>query len=119
MALTQAELNTFIGSETLYKHWLGIQYTNGIKYLATKGEAFWLLDAIASHQTEQLLSRGLLRDFQLWELTVLKDKSAALTCQEDTNTEPVVRQEIPYTDFPLTSIKLYFVQKVLLLPSEY
>ncbi len=119
MVLTQAELDSFTGSENLYSHWLGIKYTEGVKYLATKGEAFWLLDAIASHQTKQLLAKASFQDFQLWELTVSEDKEAVMTCREDTTAGPAVRQEIPYTDFPLAAIKLYLVQKVLLLPSEY
>ena len=119
MVLTQTELDAFVGTENIYQHSLGICYTDGVKYLATKGEAFWLLDAIASHQTQQILSQPELQEFQIWELTVAEDKSAVLTCRADTNTEPVVRQEIEYTDFPLKSLKLYLEEKVLLLPSEY
>ena len=134
MALTQTELDAFVGTENIYQHPFEIYYTDGVKYLATQGEAFWLLDAIAnasacasacaplriaSHQTQQILSQPELQKFQIWELTVAEDKSAVLICRADTNTEPVVRQEIEYTDFPLKSIKLYLEQKVLLLPSEY
>lgn len=120
MALTQAELDAFTGTENIYQHSFGkIHYTDGIKYLATEGQAFWLIDAIASHQTRQLLSQQDLEEFQLWQLTVSEDKSAVLTCKSDSDTEPVVRQEVPYTDFPLNSTKLYLVDKVLMLPSEY
>jgi hypothetical protein len=31
----------------------------------------------------------------------------------------VLTQEIPYTDFPLSEIRFYFQQGVLMLPSEY
>ena len=119
MALTQTELDAFVGTENIYRHFLGIHYTDGVNYLATQGQAFWLLDAIASHQTQQILSQRELQEFQIWELTVAQDKSALLTCRADTNTEPAVRQEIEYTDFPLKSIKLYLQEKILLLPSEY
>lgn len=119
MALTQTELDAFVGTENIYQYPFGIYYTDGVKYLATQGEAFWLLDAIASHQTQQLLSQSDLQEFQIWELTVAEDKSAVLTCRADTNTEPIVRQEIEYTDLPLKFIKLYLEEKVLLLPSEY
>lgn len=47
MALTQTELDAFVGTENIYQHPFGIYYTDGIKYLATQGQAFWLLDAIA------------------------------------------------------------------------
>ncbi|AFZ01593.1 DUF6876 family protein [Calothrix sp. PCC 6303] len=45
-----AQLNQFTGSTTLYKHWLGLKYTDGIKYLADEASCYWLLDAIFSHQ---------------------------------------------------------------------
>lgn len=115
----QLDLDSFTGSENIYKHWLGLQYTDGIKYLVTQANSFWLLDAIASHQTKKLLATPGLKDFQLWELNVSENHSALLTCKADTDTNPLVRQEIEYTDFPLNFIKLYLVQKVLLLPTEY
>ena len=40
-------------------------------------------------------------------MVVNKDKSAVLTMKEDSNTPELVRQEIPYTDFPLDNIKFY------------
>jgi hypothetical protein len=111
-----AALEQFTGSETVYKHWLGIRYTNGVKYLATATKAYWLIDAIASHQDRQLLSNSRLREFQMWQL-VVENNSATLICFEDVDVE-VRRQEIPYTDFPLPEVALYLVDKVLMLPSE-
>ena len=32
---------------------------------------------------------------------------------------PVYTQEIPFTDFPLDEVKLYFANNVIHLPSEY
>lgn len=46
------------------------------------------------------------------------DNSAVLTCERDTD-EPMITQEIPFTDFPLAEITLYLCDGVLLLPSEY
>ena len=111
------ELNQFTGSTILYKHWLGLKYTEGIKYLADSTNCYWLLDAIASHQTKKFLSNPNLREFQIWYLQV-KENSGILICEWDTNQE-VLRQEVLYTDFPLPNIKLYLVEKVLMLPSEY
>jgi hypothetical protein len=111
------ELNQFTGSTILYKHWLGLKYTEGIKYLADSANCYWLLDAIASHQTKQFLSNPKLREFQIWHLQV-KENSGILICEWDTNQE-VLRQDIPYTDFPLADVKIYLVEKVLMLPSEY
>jgi hypothetical protein len=111
-----AEFKHFTGSELIYKHWLGIQYTEGVKYLADAAEAYWLIDAIASYQTKKFLSNSKLQDLQIWRLLV-ENQSGTLICEWDTDQE-VLRQEIEYTDFPLATTKLYLVQKVLMLPSE-
>jgi hypothetical protein len=111
------ELNQFTGSMTIYKHWLGFKYTDGIKYLASETSSYWLLDAIFSHQTKTVLSNQNLREFQIWHLRV-ENNSGILVCEWDTNQE-VLRQEIEYTYFPLSHIKLYLVEATLMLPSEY
>jgi hypothetical protein len=110
-------LKQFIGSGIVYKHSLGIFYTEEVQYLAEAASAYWLLDLIASHQTKEFLSNPKLQDFQIWHLLV-HEKSGTLICEWDMNME-VLRQEIEYTDFPLQSIKLYLVSKVLMLPREY
>ena len=46
-------------------------------------------------------------EFQVWTLTVRPDKTATLAC-DDGNGNVVFSKEIPYTDFPLDTIKLYF-----------
>ena len=56
--------------------------------------------------------------FQFWVLTVRPDHGAALAC-EDGNGKIVHTQEIPFTDFPLSVIKFYVTDNVILLPSEY
>lgn len=108
-------------SETHYKHWLGILYTEGVKTLAEGGECYWLLDAIASYQPGRVIKNNPnLQDFQLWTLTVNSDDTAVLACYEDSPStcEPAITQDISSTDFPLKAIKLYVENGVLLLPSE-
>ena len=46
------------------------------------------------------------------------DHTAMLTC-EDGNGGVVFTKAIEYTDFPLAEITLYFLNKTILLPSEY
>ncbi|MEG4458465.1 DUF6876 family protein [Microcoleus sp. N9_A1] len=122
-------LQHFGGTEQYYKHWLGIQYTDGVKYLADNAQCYWLIDAIASHQPSARKKQRL-TEFQLWFLHVgnahefIKPKrgnAAVLTCWEDTptpETKPAIIQQIPITDFPLPEIKLYVQAKILLLPQE-
>ena len=108
--LTEQELRQFTGTEQWYKHYLGGLYTDGVQYMAGKAGAFWLLDVIFSYRRKE--------PFQIWTLKV-KDRVGVVTMREDTGQPVKVRQEIPYTDFPLAEIKLYLIDGVLLLPSEY
>jgi len=122
-------LRHFCGTENYYKHWLGILYTAGVQYLAKNAQAYWLIDAIGSHQPKALRNQRL-REFQLWFLHVGKEhefikpkgsNAAVLTCWEDSptaSTKPAIIQQIPFTDFPLKEIKLYLKKKILLLPDE-
>lgn len=121
MTLHPSDLAQFTGSENVYKHWTGrLVFTEGVQYLAEKGGAYWLIDAIASYQTDKrITSCPELVDFQLWELAVGEDKSAKLIVHTDSNKPAAITQEIPFTDFPLERVKLYVCNGTLLLPSEY
>lgn len=59
----------------------------------------------------------MLQEFQLWQLSVC-DGHGTLTLLRDTD-DPVLTQEIEYTDFPLAQVKLYLSGDVLMLPSQY
>ncbi len=116
--LTQSDLMQFTGTEHWYRHPLapGVLYTDGARYVAEQGGAYWLLDSIAIAQkfSAAVAAEG----FQLWKLTVGDDRTALLVC-EDGNGRRVYAQAIDYTDFPLSEIALYFTNDVILLPSEY
>jgi hypothetical protein len=107
----------FTGSEEWFKHLSGLLYTSGVQYLAENAGAYWLIDAIASWQVKAR-KESRLRDFQLWTLEVADDKTAILTCHYDQD-DPAFNQKIPYTDFPIKSIRLYVQNGTILLPSEY
>jgi len=110
--IISTDLNQFTGTENYYRYWTGQGvYTDGVQYLAEQAGAYWLIDAVFSYRRSE--------SFQVWTLKKNDDNSAVLTMQEDTGEPAKVRQEIPYTDFPLDSIKLYLIDSVLLLPSEY
>ncbi len=112
-------LEYFTGSQILYKHWFGLfRYTQGVKYVASEAGAYWLIDAICSHQKQTLLNEyPNLKEFQIWRLEV-EHNSAVLICEQDTN-QPVLSQKIPYTDFPLEEVKFFLIDKIILLPGEY
>ncbi|MDA2935403.1 hypothetical protein MYX82_13855 [Acidobacteria bacterium AH-259-D05] len=108
------KLFQFHGTEDYYPHFLGLVYTDGIKFLAEEAQCYWLIDIVASYQPK--LKQV---PFQLWELKVEKDNSAVVTVREDSGKPALISQEIPYTDFPLEKIKLYYCDNVLMLPGEY
>jgi len=117
--LTEADLAQFTGTSTYYQHSLGVQYTDGVYYLAERGGAYWLIDAIASWQIDPRVNRDpMLQQIQFWKLTVNDDQSALLVCERDEG-DVAVSQDIPFTDFPLKEVKLYLQNGVVLLPSEY
>ena len=128
----QSELAQFTGTEC-YHRWSPLfprmVLTDGAKFVADNGGkhgAYWLADAIASHQPRALKNERL-REIQFWKLTVKEKngrKSAILTCRVDSGEEPAITQRIDYTDFDLPEIDLWVGpvdenRFVLLLPSEY
>jgi hypothetical protein len=118
--LTESDLAGFIGSEVLYRHpLLNIQYTEGVRYVAQKAGAYWLIEAIAFWQEVSAVKDDpMLQEIQFWKLTVRENHSATLICERDSE-DVAVTQQIPFTDFPLAHFQLYCQGRVLLLPSEY
>jgi hypothetical protein len=78
--------------------------------------SYWLLDKIALAQRYAKRVAG--EEFQVWTLKVKDDRTAQLTC-DDGNGNVVYAKRIPFTDFPLEEISLYYCDKTILLPSEY
>lgn len=116
--LTADELNHFTGTGVWYRHSLapGITYTEGVKYMADRAGAYWLVDKIAitnRYAAETLREQP----FQVWKLR--RDGSGANLTVEDGNENEVYRERIDFTDFPLPEIDVWFTDNVILLPSEY
>ena len=89
--------------------------TDGVKHLAEMCKAFWLLDAILSHQVH---AKVRCQPFQVWQLKHAGNDVYLLTC-EDGNNNQVTQQKIPYSDFPYEEATIWLVNNVLLLPCEY
>ena len=113
---TRADLQQFTGSEHWYRHAFvrDVLFTDGAKFVADRAGAYWLLDEIAFAQRSTRVGR---EEFQVWKLAVNPDHTARLTC-EDGNGNTVKAKRIPYTDFPLEGIELFYTNKTILLPSE-
>lgn len=112
--LTHAELRQFTGDLQRYRRSFNRQviYTPGVRYLVERGEAYWLIDAIASYFGTPPMKRALaederLRSLQFWRLEVHEDRSATLTARADDGVALFVTQEIPFTDFPLSNVDVW------------
>ena len=116
--LDKAALAHFTGSEHWYRHGIvrNILFTDGAKYVADHGGAYWLLDEIAlAQRCEKAVAA---EEFQAWTLRVEDDHSATLAC-EDGNGHVVFEKAIPFTDFPLPDITLWVENNTIYLPSEH
>ena len=112
------ELSQFTGSETFYYHPLfrKFVYTEGVRHLAENAGAYWFLEYIFSKQEMKAIAQ---EEFQVWTIKVNQQEHRAAVSLEDGDTNEVCRFLIPFTDFPLDEISLWFIGKTLLLPSEY
>ena len=110
-----------VGTTDLYSHGLlrSFMYTDGVRYMAETCGAYWLVDLIASHQLSAKVRR---EPFQVWYLKTRADGSWVAEAWTDSplNGKRIVRQEIPYSDFPtdLAPFRLYVENRTLMLPEE-
>lgn len=128
--LTHDDLRQFTGDLDRYRHPRNrrVIFTPGVKFLAEKGGAYWLIDAIASyfgtpHMRRSIAADPRLEGLQFWRLEISEDHSAVLTCCADSGVKPTIRQEISFTDFPLEYVDIWAgfdgVHWTLYLPSEH
>lgn len=126
---THADLSQFTGDDLRYSHPLNrkVIYTPGVKYLADRAHAYWLIDAIASYFGSTEMNAAIRKDcrlatLQFWRLEV-KDRKAILFANADSGEKPFIQQEIPFTDFPVDHIDIWagFDRQfwTLYLPSEH
>ena len=115
------ELNNFSGTERYYRITPDTLITDGAKFVADKGGAYWLMTAIASYLPELTEKES----FIVANLTVSRSESSctALLKLDDGNDNILAEQFIEYTDFELDVIKLYACYNgdvwVIMLPKEY
>ena len=114
----QSALAQFTGTERYYRLYSNVVLTDGTKYLADSAGCYWLMDVYASHLASV--------DPNVERFTCLKlskKGSGAEIVIEDGNTQPLAKQQIEYTDFPLDTFVFYAAWAgefwVLMLPSEY
>jgi len=117
LGLDTLTLAQFTGTSAYYRISRRHLLTDGTTYLAEKGACFWMMDAVASHLSEI----GTEDWFVLIRVQVSEGRAEMI--YEDGNGGEHARQEIPFTDFPLSEMTLYACWDqehwVIMLPSEY
>ena len=114
----QTELAQFTGTENWHRFnplMRNLLATDGVMHLAKRAGAFWLLDIIGS-----LKLVGTCRNEEFITCKLVKDQNGgAKFTASNGNRRVLYTQQISSTDFPLDEITLYFIDNVVLLPSEY
>lgn len=117
MSFDLNQLSMFIGTEKYYRISRRHLLTDGTKYVAETADAFWIMDAVASHLSEI----GTADWFVLVRVTVTN--KTVVMYYEDGNGKVHAKQAIPYADFPMPEFVLNACWDgehwVLMLPSEY
>lgn len=118
----KAMLAQFHGTELVYKiPLIGTTYTDGISYLAKAANCFWLVTD-ASVIAHSLVNRSAFITIDFKKVSP-KERAAlgyeAIIEYSDGNDHILETHTYHITDFPLESIRLFFTDGTLMLPSEY
>lgn len=105
------ELSQFIGTSQWYRYILDVLLTDGSKFFFEKTKSFWLADIIATEGT------SLKEHFQVWKVSVKNNQASIVV--EDGNNNQLSTKNIDFTDMPEGEWTLWFIDNVILLPSEY
>lgn len=98
-----------------------LSYTEGVKYVADKASAYWLIDSVLAYAVAIYVnksvdaSRKRLIDCKL----EVKDNDSAVLTVSDGDYQPFSVEKIEYTDFPAKSVRIWVCNGVAMLPSEY
>ena len=113
-SLTHADLQHFTGDLERFRHSLNrrVIYTPGIRHVAERGGAYWLLDEIALFIGTAEFYRAVagdprIGDLHFWRLEIGENRSARLIARADSDVEPFLVRDIRYTDFPLDHIDVW------------
>ena len=111
------ELYNSVGSQKWHRHSINrkVLYTDRVKLIVEEANAIWLLDKIILAQ--KWLAYLEADALQVWTLSI-SDADAMLLC---VTANGILQFEkcLERADFPTTRIVLYFVDNVIMIPSEY
>ena len=111
-------LRQFTGPQQYARLTRTVVLTEGALYLAEQGQCFWLFDLYASHLSAINSDKD---GFTCLKLS--RANTSASVIIDDGNGRVLAKQNIEYTDFPLSAISLYGCWSgdfwVVMLTSEY
>jgi len=118
----QQNLKRFTGSAHIFKvPMLNTGYTEGIRYLAEKANCYWLITD-ASIIGKRLISKSHFIVINFAYLSEEEQQQTSYTAKityGDGNGKTFFTQGYEWTDFPLKTLKLFYIDDILLLPGEY
>jgi hypothetical protein len=110
-------LNSYYGTQNYYQY-MGVLFTDGIRYIMENGYSWFVTDAIAIIIAHQKIRRHLQKDDFLTIKLKLKGNSEADMVFEDGNYNELYRQHYDFTDAK-KDLKLFYTGNTLMLASEY
>lgn len=106
------KLDNFIGTERYYKvNLTPMLVTDGVKYFASEGEAYWAVDEICFTAME--LKQPFL------SVKIISDKNKAKIIFEDGDLKVLKTIKIPFTDLEKGEYEFYVIDNIVLLKTEY
>lgn len=112
-------LGQFTGTEQYYKGYMGVNYTDGVQYLAGMGVSWLITDICAVVKVEPKVKTESFVSIKCLK----KDKNKAVVFYTDGNENVLFKQEYEYTDLwdktDSTEISLFYTDNVLMLANEY
>jgi hypothetical protein len=110
-------LNGFIGTQNYYQY-MGVLFTDGVKYIMENGYSWFVTDAIAVIIANQTIRRHLQNDdFLTVELKLTAENEADMIITDGNDTQ-LYKQHYDFTDAK-KDLKLFYTGNVLMLSSEY
>lgn len=123
---TQTELRQnlkrFTGSPHIFKvSLLNTGYTEGIQYLAQQANCYWLITDVSTIG-KRLMKKSYFVGINYIYLSEEEQRQTGYTAKVTYghgNGKTFFTQGYEWTDFPLKSLKLFYIDDILLLPGEY
>ena len=109
------DLSGFTGTENYYKDQMGVLITDGVKYFAEKGKAYWCVSdmIVICKIHKKVKSEGFVSIF------VKSTGENAVVEYSDGNGKKLFSQKYEFTDLEAGVYGFYFTDNTLLLRGEY